>query len=105
MEREETKAEQAQRVLAMRQEEARLSEAGWRSTGDLPYSIGRSVNRSPYTITTYFSGFLEAALEAAEAEEAGYTNENMKKVGRKTLISKDLTKRITKVVEEYFSQR
>ncbi|MCR4325426.1 MAG: hypothetical protein NUV59_01300 [Patescibacteria group bacterium] len=105
MERGETKSEQAQRVLAIRQEEARLSGAGWSSTGDLPYSIGRSIGKSPYTITTYFSGFLAAALKAAEAEEEGYTDENVKKVGRKTFISEDLAERITKVVEEYFSRR
>ena len=95
-----------ERVLRERDERRasvkELTEMGWRSTGDIPFSLERKIpNASSHTIETNMKLFLEAVLEK---EGADYPEANIIKMGKtKTFFSPDLIGKIEEEVRAYYA--
>ena len=97
-------SERTEKMFAERTERRRMEsgllEKGWRSTGDVPYSIQRRLQKvSSATIATNVNEFLKQVLtdESAEFAEA-----NMTKVGYKTFVSPELEAKIEERVKKRF---
>ncbi|MBI5456690.1 hypothetical protein HY969_03025 [Candidatus Kaiserbacteria bacterium] len=90
------------KALEKRKEiERKLSEAGWRSTGDLPYFFGHSLGLQKKTvhITSQIKGFLGEVMEGRDDE---YRNNHVKKLGLKTYVSPEVIQGLEMKVRERF---
>jgi hypothetical protein len=82
-----------------KEEAAELVRNEWKSTGDLPYHIARSVKKSAGTIASFMATFLAQTLEQ---QGETYRKENVKDVGVKRFVSPDLAQKIEEKVKEYY---
>ena len=95
----EDPAEVIRKREARKQEAQELLGRGWKSTGDVPYIIARSLQKKPQAISIRMNQFLEEAL-AAEKEE--YRATNRKKIGPKTFVSPDLLVKTEVEAKRYY---
>ena len=84
-----------------RQEIKELTDAGWKSTGDLPYEFARSLGIRASVFETHIVGFREDVL-AKEGED--YSRANCKKIGQVTLVSPDLIQKLEHEIRVAFGR-
>ena len=84
------------------QEATDLEKLGWKSTGDIPFALQRTLHKHPSNFERDIVSVLQSILEVSGPE---YELANVKRLGVKTFCSPDAIEKLEEVYKDRLSIR